>query len=114
MAFENPLAEFGLPFVEGEIPVGCLAHLDRFAGEGRAGIDEVGHVERRTTGLALVAVGVLVVAAGAGADHVAVGEELTRLFVVGLEGCLHGKLALVVETAEKFRRCLVVELGSGA
>ena len=114
MAFENPLAERGLPLVEGEIPVACGTELGFGAGDCAARIDEVGSVERRAAHLALVAVGLGVVAVGALAGDVAVGEELPGLGVVELLGSLFYELTLVVEMAEEFRRGGVVYWGSGA
>ena len=65
-------------------------------------------------GLTLVTVGILVAAARAGPDDVAVGEKFAGLLVVGLESCLDGEFPFVVEVAEKFGSRLVVELRSGA
>ncbi len=94
--------------------MGCLAHLDGFAGEGRAGIDEVGHIERRTAGLTLVAVGIFIVAAGACADNITVGKEFAGFFIVRLESCLDRELAFIIEVTEEFRGSLVVKFGCGA
>ncbi len=51
---------------------------------------------------------------GAGADDVAVGKELTGLFVVGLKRGLYLEPAVVVETAEEFRRSGGMDVGRGA
>ena len=113
MAVEYPVAEFFLPFVERQIPVGSFAHFHRFAGESRARIDKVGDVQRRAAGLTLVAVGVFIAAAWACAGHVAVGKEFLGLFVVWLKGCLDSEFTLVVKVTEEFGSCLVMEFGGG-
>ena len=92
----------------------CGAQLGGGAADGAAGIDEVGGVERCAAGLALVAVGFGVMAVGALAGHIAVGEELLGLWVVELLGGLLYKFTLVVEMTEKFRRRLVMNFRSGA
>ncbi len=56
----------------------------------------------------------LVAAFGAGAHHVTVGQKLAAFLVIGLEGGLDGKLAFVIEAAEKFGGCLMVKLRGGA
>lgn len=114
MAFENPLAELAFPFVERQIPVGGLAHLHRFAGEGRARVDEVGDIERRAACLTLVAVGIFIVAARASTDYITVGKKFAGLLVVGLERSLDGELSLVVEVAEEFRSSFMMEFRCGA
>ena len=114
MVFENPLAELVLPAVERQIPVGGLAHRHGGVGQGRTRVDEVGGVERRATGLALVAVGVLVAAARTGAGHIAVGEKFAGRLVVGLERGLDGELPLVEQTGEELRGSGAVDVGGCA
>ncbi len=106
MLLENPFLETLLPLVEGEIEMGGLAHHRHAPGDGRAGIDQVGGVEARAAGLALVAVRSLRAAVGALPGHVTVGEELPRLLVVKLHRGLLHEFTFVVQSAEK--------VGSGA
>ncbi len=103
-----------LPAVEGQVPVGGFAHHGHGTGDGRARVDEVGGVERRSAFLALVAVSALGAAVGAGARHVAVCQELPGLLVVELLGSLLHKLAVVVKFAEELGGGPAVCVGSGA
>ncbi len=114
MAFENPFAQRFLPAVQRQIPMGGLLHGHGRGSEARVGIDEVGGVERRAASLALVAVGAIAAAVGAGTGHVAVGEELAGLLVVGLHGGLHLKLSCVVEMTEEFAGCARMYVGGCA
>ena len=101
MLLEDPFAQAGLPFVEGQIPVAGLLEYRRIACDGRFRIYEVGGVERRAALLALVAVGVLVAAMGACAGHIAVGQKLVGLRIVELLRLLLDELTLLVEAAEE-------------
>ena len=101
VAFENPLAQVVLPAVKGQIPVLGLAHHGNIACYGAARIDKVGGVERGAALLALVAVCALCVAVGALAGDVAVGKELSGLFVVKLHRGLLHKAVVIVQATEK-------------
>ena len=65
------------------------------------GIDEFHRAQVRSALLALVAIGVLVMAVGALPDDIAVGEELAGFLVVELFGFLFHQLSVVVELAEE-------------
>ena len=112
--FQYPFAQARLPLVEWHIPVlGFLQH-GGVAGDGTLGVYQVGGVEARATRLALVAIGMVESAVGAGAGHITVGQELVGLFVIELlTGLLH-KLAFLIERAEKFARRLPVHRARGA
>ena len=84
------------------------------ARDGAVGFDELVGRERRAALLALVAVGAVVAALGAGADDVAVGKEGAGLLVVVLHRALLDELALVVELAEELRSGLGVGGRRGA
>ena len=77
-------------------------------------IDEVGGVEARAAGFALVTVGSFAAAMGASAHHIAVGEELAGLLIVGLQGCFLYEFAVVIQAAEKFACCVAMYIGGGA
>ena len=53
--------------------------------------------------LALVAVGAVIAALGAGADNIAIGKESLGLFVIVLHRGLLDKLTLIIELAEEVR-----------
>ena len=113
--FENPFAQPRLILVKGEVPVLGLAHDGRIAAEGGLGINQVGSIEGGATGFALVAIGMLIAAMGAGAGDVAVGKELLSLLVIVLHRYLLDELALVIEFLEKGRSSLMVfRAGSAA
>ena len=114
MTLENPFLKARLPLVEGEVEVGRLLHDGDGAGDGRAGIDEVGGVQRCAAGFALVAIGALGTAVRTFARHVAVGKELSGLRVVELLRRLLDEFSLVVETAEKVGRRAAVSIARGA
>ena len=81
---------------------GFLKHWD-VACYGAAWVDEVGGIERCAARFALVAIGARVVAVGAFACYITIGEKLVGFLVKQLHrGFLH-KLPVVVETAEEFR-----------
>ena len=110
MAFQNPFPKPGFVILQGQIPMGSL-FLDRgSAAELGVGIDEFLGAEGGAALLALVAVGILVAALGAGAHYVAVCEEGLGLGVVVLLALLSYELALVVELAEEFGCILLVYL----
>ena len=79
----------------------------------RFGVDQVGRVERRTALFALVAVGTVVAAVGAGAHDVAVGQKLLGLLVVVLLRGLLDKLTALVQLLEELRSGCVVGWGGG-
>ena len=110
VAFENPFPQEALVTVEGEVPVFGLAQHGTASADGRLGVDEVGGVERCAAGFALVAVGVFVLAVGAGTGDVAVGEELSGLFVVILFALFLDEDAFVVEGTEEVRRHFLVNV----
>ena len=114
VAVENPLSEPGFVLVERKEPVLGVLEDGFGAAEGGLGVDEVGGVEAGAAGFALVAIGVLVAAAGAGAGDVAVGQELASLLVVVLLRHFLDEFALVVELLEVGGCGLVVEGAGGA
>ena len=113
MLFEYPVAQALLILVEGQIPVGGLAPAYRGGGQARIWVDQLGGGERRAACLALVAVGLLA-AMGACASHVAVGQKLSGLGVIGLHGGLHLEAPLVIQMAEEFGCGVRVDVARGA
>ncbi len=111
---ENPALKLGLPAVEREIPVECLAQNGDVAGFGAARVYQFGGAERRAAFLALVAIGARSVAHGAFAHHVAVGHEAAGAFVVELHGRFLHESAFVIDVAEKLRRRFGMHVGCGA
>ena len=103
MAFENPLAESGLPAVEGQIPVAGGTQFGHAAGDGAVRVDKVGGSQRCAAGLALVAVCFGIVAVRAFACHIAVGKELAGFGVIKLHRFFLDEAVVVVQAAEKFR-----------
>ena len=91
-----------------------LTHDRGIAAEHRLGIDKVCSIQRGATGLALVAIGMLVAAMGAGAGNIAVGKKLMRLFVIVLHRGLLYKLALLIQLLEIRCCCFVMLLTRGA
>ena len=81
---QNPLLQPGLVLIQRQIPVLGFALDQRVARLGVVGIDELLGRERGAALLALVAVGLGGVAAGALALDVAVGQEVAGLLVVEL------------------------------
>ena len=114
MPLQNPAAQVGLIAVEGKIPVLGLLEYGGVAGYGAAWVDEVGGVKARAARLALVAIGAGVVAVGAFAGNIAVGEKLVGFLVEKLHGCFLNELPLIVKTAEKFGSGTGMDVGSGA
>ena len=103
MTLQNPLTQHLLVLIERQIPMLRLAHNGFRARHGTLGIDQIGRIERRAALLALVAIGAIVAALGAGTRDVAVGQEgLSLLVVVLLRSCF-GKFTLVVQRAEEIR-----------
>ena len=114
MLVENPLLQPGLRLVQREIPVLGGSPDERVAGFCVVGIDKFLRREGGAAFLALVAIGVGVMASGAFALDVAVGEEVTGLFVVELlSGLLH-QLAFVEELAEEVAGHLVMSVAGSA
>ena len=74
-------------------------------------VDQLVRTQLRATLLALIAIRLLVAAAGASANDVSVGEELSRLLIVVLLGRLLDKLSLIIQLAEKGGCRLLVGLG---
>ena len=72
-----------------DVDVARLAHDGRGAAELAAGVAEVGGVEERAAGVALVAARVLVATPWAPACDVAVSEELVQSEGVELLTCMH-------------------------
>ena len=103
VSFENPLAEESLVLVQRQVPVLRLALHGHRSRHGAVRVDQFVGRERRAALLALVSVGAVVAALGAGAHDVAVGEERLRLLVVILHRSLLDELALVIELAEEGR-----------
>ena len=108
VVLEDPLLEEGLVLVEGQIPVLRLAELRRSAGDSALGVDEIGGVQRRATGLTLVTIGALILTAGAGTRDVAVREELLSLGIVVLLALFFDEAALIVDGSEDRRGKLTV------
>ena len=98
---KNPFAQFRLPLVQRQIPVFCLLKHRLIAGYCRTRVYQVGSVQRRATRLALVAVGMVVLAMRTSADNITVGKELMRLFIVILHRSLFYELSFVVKFTEK-------------
>ena len=93
-------AQLLLELREVDVKVGRLAQDRLRAAELAAGVAQLGRVEQRPAVVTLVASGVLVAALGAGADDVAVREELVeREGVELLVGALH-EVAVIVDAAE--------------
>ena len=114
MAIENPFAQELFVPVQRQEPVLRFAQHGRRPGDRAFGTDQVGGVERTAAFFALVAVGAFVLAMRAGADDIAVGEELSRLLIVILLRSLLDKFTVVVKLPEKIRCGLVVRGGRGA
>ena len=91
-----------------------LPHHGHRAGDRAPGVYQVGGRQRTAALLALVAVGTVVLAVGAGPHDVAVGQELSGLLVVILHGGLLREDALVVERAEEIGGRPVVHGRGGA
>ena len=114
MLVQNPLLQPWLVLVQRKIPVlGRLLH-QWVAGVGVVRVDQLFGRKGGTALLALVAVSVQIVAARAFATDVAVGEELTFLFVVELLALHLHELAVVVQLAEEICGKLMVGGGGGA
>ena len=112
--FEDPFAQETLVLVQRQIPVLGGAFHGYGTRYGAVRVDQFVRRKGRSAFFALVAVGAVVAAAGAGAHDIAVGEErLGLLVVVLLRGPLD-EFAFVVELAEELRRCRGVGLRRGA
>ena len=112
--FEDPFAQETLVLVQRQIPVLGGAFHGYGTRYGAVRVDQFVRRKGRSAFFALVAVGAVVAAAGAGAHDIAVGEErLGFLVVVLLRGPLD-EFAFVVELAEELRRCRGVGLRRGA
>ena len=108
MALQNPLTQERIVLIQRKIPMFCWFLNGSGTRKLRRGVDQLVGRERRAALLALVAIRTLALAAGAGADDVAVGEEGLGLLVVVLLRGLLDELTLVVELAEEVRsRCAV-------
>ncbi len=81
---EDPLAQERLVAVEGQVPVFGLAEDGLAAGDGGAGVDQLGGAEGGAALLTLVAVSSFIPAVGTGAGDIAVGQELSCFLVVEL------------------------------
>ena len=114
MLLQNPLLQPVLILVQRQIPVLRLLQHGCRAADGRLRVDQLSGREVATALLALVAVSPFVVAVGALAHHVTVGQELLGLLVVELLGGLLHQLALVIELAEPVGGKLMVGLRGGA
>ena len=111
---EDPLGEPVLIVIEREVPVGRRALHRGGAAQLGVGTDQLVRAQLRAALLALIAIRLLIATAGAGADDVSVGEELSRLLIVVLLGRLLDKLPVIIELAEKGGCGLLVDLGRGA
>ena len=114
VALQYPLAKPGLIVLQGEIPVGGLLLYGFRSAQLGMRIDEFLGAEGGAAFLALVPVGILVAALGAGANNVSVGEEGLGFGVIVLLALLGYELALVVELAEELGGILGVYLGRSA
>ena len=115
MALEDPLLEPALILVEGQEPVGGVLEHEGMVAVLGVRVDEFGGVQVTATAvLTLVALGCRVVAVGALALDVAVGQELAVLLVIELLGHLLDELALVIEFAEELSGKLVMRLARRA
>ena len=81
------------------------------AAELAGGVNDLDGIQGSATGLALVAAGVLAAAVGAGATHVAVGQELVTVFTVELLRRLLREIAVLQEREENVLSDPVVVLG---
>ena len=111
---QDPLLQPLLILVQGQVPVLCLLHHRRGAADGALRINEFRGREVTTALLTLVTIGALIVAVGALARYITVGQELLSLFVIQLCGGLFCQLALVIELAEPFGSKLMVGLAGSA
>ena len=114
MAFQYPLLQPRLIVVERQIPVLRLLHHGLGAADGGVRVDEFHGAEVAAALLALVAIGVEVVAVWAFAHDIAVGQKLAGLFVIILLGLLLHELAVVVELAEEVAGQPMVRGAGGA
>ena len=101
MPLQNPLPQKVFVLVERKIPMFGFFLDGRVAADGALGIEQFVGAERGAAFLALVAVGSLRAAFGAGAGNVAIGQELLVFLVVILHGGLFQETALVVEGLEE-------------
>ena len=111
---QYPLLQPLLILVQRQVPVlGLLQHGCRTT-DGRLRVNQLRGAQVTSALLALVAVGSLVVAVGALARHIAVGQKLLGLLVIQLCRRLFHQFALVVELAEPLGGKLMMRLRSGA
>jgi hypothetical protein len=110
----NPRAEPLLVFVEGKIPVLCLAQYGFRTRNFGFGIDQFCGRKVFTTLFALVAIGMRIVAVRAFASDVAVGEEGFRFFVVVLFRFAFQKLTLIIELSEEIGSHFLMGVAGGA
>jgi hypothetical protein len=100
---------FGEP-VQLQVPVDGFADLGGGVRDGADRLDEQEGVHALAAVLALVAVGVGILAVGAGAFDVAVGEEFVDLGIVELLGPFFAEVAFLVDGREELLADLVVQL----
>ena len=78
------------------------------------GVDQLVGAEGAAAFLALVSVGPLIAALGAGSHNIAVSQKLLCLLVVVLLTLLFDELAVLIELTEELRGRLVMGLGRGS
>ena len=108
----EPRLEPGLERAERREPVRRLAGLGRRVAQGALRLDQLERAQRGATLLALIAVGVRVLAVRAGAHHEAIGEEHLRLRIVELRLRLDDEVA--GDLPEEVLARLVVDRRAGA
>ena len=107
--------EFVLQAVERQVPVLGRAQHRRVAAEGRARFFQFLRAQRAAAFFALVAIRIRVGTNRAGADDIAVGQELTGFFVVELFAYFFRKGTFLEQVAEHLRSGFVVQrIGSAA
>ena len=114
VAFENPFTKPRLVVLQRKIPMGGLFLYRLRTAQFGMRVDELFRAEGGSAFFALVAVGILIAAFGAGAHYITVGEEGLRLRVVVLFAFLRDELAIIVEFTEKLRGILLVNLRRSA
>ena len=103
MAFQYPLAEPLFIILERQIPVSGLLFYGFRTAELALRVDELFRAEGGAAVFALVAVGPLMPALGAGPDNIAVSEEGPCFGIVELFALPGDEFALVVQFEEKIR-----------
>ncbi len=115
VTLQNPLFEPALILVQGQEPVGGVLEHERSVTVLGVRVDQFGRIQvAATTVLTLVTLGCRMVAVGALALHVTVGQELARRLVIELLGGLLDEFAVIIEFAEKFSGKLVMRLAGRA